>query len=246
MTTLNIKKMEMNNISFNSTICIYGKRATGKSILVKDILLSKHNTSRGMVITSIDEEYNKFYSKIIKPEFIYNKYNPKLGEAFIKEQMKILNEEKDATLHTDKIMVSTTAFIVVDSYFDDESVDNGNNDNNYGKNKWTDDKSIQNMWINSRNLNILNIISISHTHAIPPLFRGNINYMFIFCESYNMNRKYLYEKYVPFIPTFKIFQELMDKYTNNYGCLVIDLYCITDNIEDYIYWYKANEHKDTI
>jgi hypothetical protein len=39
-----------------------------------------------------------------------------------------------------------------------------------------------------------------------------------------------------------MFNKLMDKCTNDYGCLVIDNNCKSNRFEDQVYWYKATDN----
>jgi hypothetical protein len=59
-----------------------------------------------------------------------------------------------------------------------------------------------------------------------------------------MNRKRLYENYCGFVPTFDIFNQIMDAATQNYECLVVDNTTKSNNITDMLYWYRADMHDD--
>ena len=45
-------------------------------------------------------------------------------------------------------------------------------------------------------------------------------------------------------PTFEMFCTVMDKCTQNYECIVIDNSTRSNNIEEQVFWYKADIHTE--
>ena len=45
-------------------------------------------------------------------------------------------------------------------------------------------------------------------------------------------------------PTFESFCQVMDQCTENYECLVINNNSKSNKLEDQIFWYKADPHKN--
>ena len=66
------------------SILIIGKRATGKSILVLDLLQKSHSKT-GIVISPL-ENANLFYSKIVPPEMIRKTYSMEFNKSLLKIQ----------------------------------------------------------------------------------------------------------------------------------------------------------------
>ena len=62
MGSLELKKFDMRNISEDKVVVFIGKRETGKSILVKDLLYYHQDIPVGTVISGT-EGANSFYSK---------------------------------------------------------------------------------------------------------------------------------------------------------------------------------------
>ena len=82
---IKLKKFDMNRINKRNVIALLGRRGTGKSTLVKDILYYVRDIPVGTVI-SPTEEVNRFYSDIIPPIFIHGGYNPAVVEKFVERQ----------------------------------------------------------------------------------------------------------------------------------------------------------------
>ena len=45
-------------------------------------------------------------------------------------------------------------------------------------------------------------------------------------------------------PSFEVFCQVMDQYTENYECLVIHNNAKSNKLQDQVFWYKASPHDD--
>ena len=70
---LKITKFDMSSMRDDKVIVLIGKRETGKSVLVKDLLYYQKDIPIGTVI-SATESANCFYGNIIPPIFIHDEY----------------------------------------------------------------------------------------------------------------------------------------------------------------------------
>ena len=70
MANIKLKKFDMKSIRDDKVIVFIGKRETGKSFLVKDLLYHKRDMPIGTVISGT-EGANAFYSNMI-PKYIYS------------------------------------------------------------------------------------------------------------------------------------------------------------------------------
>lgn len=75
--------------------------------------------------------------------------------------------------------------------------------------------------------------------GIPSYLRTNIDYVFLLIENRNNNRIKLYHNYAPGAKSFKDFCGYMDKYTSNYGSLVIDNVSKETDIKKLLFKYKG-------
>ena len=111
-------------------------------------------------------------------------------------------------------------------------------------NSWTKSKFVRSLFMNGRHWKVFFIITMQYALGIPPNLRTNIDYVFILRENIVQNRKRLYECYAGMFPTFEVFCEVMDQTTENYECLVINNNSKSNNLEDQVFWYKAEPHAD--
>ena len=81
----------MSSIPADNVIVMIGKRNTGKSFLVKDLLYYKKDLPIGTVISGT-EGANEFYSKIVPPLFIHEEFKPHIVTNLLARQKKQLDK----------------------------------------------------------------------------------------------------------------------------------------------------------
>ena len=224
-----IKKFDLRSIDTDKVVVFIGKRDTGKSILVKDLLYFNKNIPVGTVISGT-EGANSFYSKLMPSIFIHNEYKAEIVGNVLKRQKKIICKIKDEVSTKGSTNIDPRFFLILDDCLYDKT--------------WVNAKSIRNVFMNGRHYKILFIITMQYALGIPPSLRTNIDYVFILRENYVSNRKRLYEQFAGMFPTFDMFCQVMDQCTENYECLVINNNAKSNKLEDQIFWYKAEMHED--
>ena len=80
---LKLKKFDMSSIKSDKVVLFIGKRETGKSFLVRDLLWHNRDLPVGTVISGT-EGANQFYSKMIPSIFIHDEYTPEIINNFVK------------------------------------------------------------------------------------------------------------------------------------------------------------------
>ncbi len=230
---LELKKFSMKNISFapnenkGPVVVLIGRRDTGKSFLVRDLLYYQQSIPIGTVISGT-EEGNGFYSSHVPKLFIHGEYNSGIIENVLKRQKQVLKEVKNEMETRRKSNIDPRTFLILDDCMYDAS--------------WTRDKMMRLLFMNGRHWKIMLVITMQYPLGIPPNLRTNIDYVFILREPYINNRKRIYENYAGMFPTFESFCQVMDQCTENYECLVINNNAKSNKLQDQIFWYKADAH----
>ncbi len=233
--TLELKKFEMKSISFKPdenkgpVIVLIGRRDTGKSYLVRDLLYYHQDIPIGTVISGT-EAGNGFYSEHVPKLFIHEEYNSAIIENILKRQRTVLKQIKKEVEVYKKSTIDPRAFVILDDCLYDAG--------------WTRDKMMRLLFMNGRHWKMMLIITMQYPLGIPPNLRTNIDYVFILREPYISNRKKIYENYAGMFPTFESFCQVMDQCTENYECLVINNNAKSNKLQDQIFWYKASPHGD--
>ena len=233
--TLELKKFDMKSISFKPNenkgpvVVLIGKRDTGKSFLVRDLLFYQQEIPIGTVISGT-EEGNGFYSKMVPRLFVHNEYNTAIIENVLKRQRTVLKQIKHEMETYKRSTIDPRAFVILDDCLYDAT--------------WTRDKMMRLLFMNGRHWKVMLVITMQYPLGIPPTLRTNIDYVFILRENYIANRKRIYENYAGMFPTFESFCQVMDQCTENYECLVINNNSKSNKLHDQVFWYKADSHGD--
>jgi len=232
---LELKKFDMKSISFKPNeskgpvIVLIGRRDTGKSFLVKDVLYHQQDIPIGTVISGT-EEGNGFYGKLVPKLFIHNEYNTAIIENILKRQRQVLKQIKREMEQFRRSTIDPRTFVILDDCLYD--------------NTWSRDKMMRLLFMNGRHWKVMLIITMQYPLGIPPTLRTNIDYVFILREPYIANRKRIYENYAGMFPTLESFSQVMDQCTENYECLVINNNAKSNKLQDQVFWYKADAHND--
>ena len=233
--TLELKKFNMNQITFNANenkgpvIVLIGRRDTGKSYLVRDLLFHHQDIPIGTVISGT-EAGNGFYGNHVPKLFIHDEYNTAIIENILKRQKTVLKQVKKELEIYKRTTIDPRTFCILDDCLFDST--------------WTKDKMMRMLFMNGRHWKIMLIITMQYPLGIPPNLRTNIDYVFILREPYISNRKRIWENYAGMFPTFESFCQVMDQCTENFECLVINNNAKSNKLVEQIFWYKAEPHND--
>jgi len=221
MTEISLKKFDINEIKHDKVVVFIGKRDTGKSFLVRDLLFHHNSIPVGQVISGT-EAANEFYSSIVPKVFIHGEYKAEIISNILKRQKLAIEKMK-----TNK-NIDPRAFLILDDCLYD--------------NTWIKNPDVRSVFMNGRHYKLLFILTMQYALGIPPNLRTNIDYVFILRENYVSNRKRLFEHYAGMFPSFEMFCQVMDQCTENYECLVINNNAKSNKLVDQVFWYKAEPH----
>jgi len=211
---LQLKKFDVSKMT-DDKICVFiGKRNTGKSYLIRDIMYYKKHIPSG-IVQSGTEEGNGFYGTFIPDLFIYNEYNQEAIERVMARQKSIVKANKP----------NNGTFVLLDDCMYD--------------NKFLKDPVMRQIFMNGRHFKIFFILSMQYCMDLPPALRANIDYVFILRENIVANRERLWKNFFGIFPNFDLFSKTMDACTEHYECLVLDNTVKSNRIEDCVFWYKA-------
>lgn len=213
--TLELKKFDPRKIDDACVIVAVGKRRTGKSFLIKDLMYYKKHIPCG-VVCSGTEDGNSFYSTIVPEVFVYNHFDREAIERVVERQRKIIKSGGKAH----------PVFIVLDDLLYDK--------------KFLNDKLVRSLFMNGRHFKICLWLSAQYLVDVPPALRANIDYVFVLRD--NLYREKLWRNIFQIFPTLDMFHAAMDSCTADFGALVLDNTNPSTNIADCVFWYKAKDH----
>ena len=212
---LSLKKFKLASIKPDAVVVYIGRRRTGKSVALRDVMYTNRDMPMGIVISG-SERVSPYFENFIPKSFIFDKFDETIVDNLLERQFKIKKNPEVA----DK-----RSFLILDDCMYDNS--------------WINTEGIKNLFMNGRHYNVFFHIAMQYPIGIPPILRTNIDYAFIMREPSYDNRQRLYKNYAGKFPSFKIFCNVMDS-LEDHQCLVIDNTSSSNALEDQIFWFKAD------
>ena len=139
--TLELKKFNMRDITFRPdenkgpVVVLIGRRDTGKSYLVRDLLFYHQDIPIGTVISGT-EAGNGFYKEHVPKLFIHDEYNTVLVENILRRQKTVLKQVKKEIETYKRSTIDPRAFVIMDDCLYDQS--------------WTRDKMMRLLFMNGK------------------------------------------------------------------------------------------------
>lgn len=214
---LKLKKFDPNKMGDNRVSVFIGKRGTGKTTLVTDMLWHKKHLPVGVVMSGT-EEGNGHYGQFVPDSFIYSEFDKGVIEKIIRRQKKVSN----------RTQVDNRVFILLDDLMYDKRINK--------------EKCMRLLYMNGRHWNVCLMVTLQYCMDMPPDLRSNTDYVFVLRENIVEVRKKIWKNFFGVFPTFDMFCQVLDKCTENYECLVLDNTSRSNKIEDCVFWYKADIH----
>ena len=216
---IQLKKFDATKMEDDKVCVFIGKRGTGKSTLVADILYHKKHIPIGIVM-SATEEGNHYYQKHVPDLFIYSDYDRDAIERILDRQKQVVSTSRS----------NPGAFLLLDDCMYDK--------------KFMKDTCIRQCFMNGRHWKLFFMMTMQYCMDLTPDLRANVDYVFILRENVIQNREKLYKSFFGVFPTFDMFNQVMTSCTENYECLVLDNTSKSNKIEDCVFWYKAKVRKN--
>jgi hypothetical protein len=209
---------------------VIGKKDTGKSFLVRDILFNIQREFPVGTVISATEAANEFFQNMVPSKLIHDKYKPEIVTNVIRRQMGLKQKRNDdKKSRGGNSSIDPRAFLILDDCL-------------YDAKSWINEESTRYVFMNGRHIDLMTIITMQYPLGITPNLRTNVDFVFILRENILGNRRRIYENYAGMFPTFEMFCGFMDQCTENYECLVICNNSPSNRLEDQVFWYKAADH----
>ena len=205
-----IKRFDPTNIKPNRAFLFIGKKGTGKTTLMRDMLYYHRRIPDGIVMTATNTDY---WSEVMPRSFVYEEYDPSVLKRVVTRQIRKNENNRPSTV------------VVLDDVMYDKNI---------GK-----DKNLRGILMNQRHWKIAFLFAMQYAMDIPPALRSNIDYVFVCREPIMRNREVLYKNFFGVFPTYKLFCDALDAYTRNYEVLVLDNTVQSNSVTDCVFAYRS-------
>lgn len=218
------KFFQPENIRPNSVIVFIGGRNTGKSFCMRDIMYFHRDIPIGILVCPTNK-FNGNFTGTIPEGCIYDIYPKERIEKLFQLQLNRANKlKRDPVKYGD---LDRRVIIALD--------DMGFN------REWQKDQRILEIMMNGRHPEITLFISLQYALTLPPKFRTNFDYIFLFKHTMKSEKFRLFQYFGGMFDNFNDFEYYLNKMTEDYGCMVIDMRSRTNDISDIVYYYKAKD-----
>jgi len=196
------------------SVCI-GKRGTGKSTLLKDIMSTMQHTHYGVAMSPTNESVVSFRT-YMPSSSVYTDYRVDVVERMLASQREKSHDGQGDI---------RSLFLALDDCMYDKALIKG--------------KAIRDLFMNGRHYRISFIMAVQYLMDLPPALRTQVDYCFALRENVIANRERLYKFFFGIFPSYADFARVLDACTEDYECIVIDNTVQSNNISDCVFWYKA-------
>lgn len=212
---LRIRKFDSTSIKESRIIFIIGKRHTGKSVLMKDLLYHMPRADFVLAMAPTEDSLKVFRS-FLPESCIFDHFSQEKLERTVTLQRELVNRGKKRTV-----------LIILDDCLYQKGVLKSN--------------AMRSIFFNGRHDHISLICAAQYLMDIEPSLRSNIDYLFSMRENVLINRQKMYKNYFGHFQKYDDFDKVMTACTQDYKALVLDgTVSTTDSATDCVLWYKAD------
>ena len=211
-----IYRFELKNMVKNPSILIIGKRGTGKSYCVRDILYHQRHIPGGLVIAPTDKMC-MFYKDFFPNLYIHHNDNEIKPDKILERQSIMIEKRK-----SDETIDPSSILIMDDTFY-----------------KKKDDRS--EILMNARHYCLATVFVVQIPIGIPCDVQLNFDYIFLLREDSIINKKKIYENYGSIFSSFEAFEKVFDKCTKDYGAMVIDNRKPANKIQEKVFHFRAKK-----
>ena len=211
---LRIKRFDPDTLKPHRIILVVGKRGTGKSVLQRDLMYHMREKVDFGLAFSPTEETQEMFREHMPDSWIYNGFSQAKLDAMLHTQRELCKDKKQRNL-----------FIIMDDCMYDKKILKG--------------LGIRDLFMNGRHMHITLCNAVQYVMDIGPDLRTQVDYVFALRENIISNKSKLWKYFFGMFEKYDDFAKVMDKCTSDHGALVMDNTTGSCNIEDCIYWYRA-------
>ena len=218
--SISIREFDPRTIKDGAICGVVGRRGSGKSVIIKDLLYYKRNSLPCGIVMSGTEAGNGYFSQFIPEIFVFEDFNGPALEKLVERQKKAAKKGSIGKV-----------FVVLDDLAFDSSI--------------MKKQIIRFIFMNGRHLNIFLIFSSQYVSDLgPPAIRANIDVLFVCREAIQANRWRLYNMFFGCFETFEDFNKVLNACTEDYGVLVLDNTKLSNNVGDCVFHFRAKMRDD--
>lgn len=212
---LKIRKFDATTIKSDAVVLLIGKRGSGKTTLMKDLMYHMREKLDFGLAMSPTEETTESLSSFVPPSCIYNTFSSPALDVMLELQRQQVKSGRFRNV-----------YLLLDDCMYDKKIMAGVN--------------TRQLFMNGRHRKIFFMNSVQYMMDMPAALRTQVDYVFALKENIIASREKLHKFFFGMFEDFRDFNKVMNSCTQNYECIVLDNTCKTGELTDTIFWYKAD------
>ena len=156
-----IREFNLNQMVTNPSILCIGKRGSGKSFLLRDLLYHFRNIPAGIIISPTERMHGD-HKRYFPDLYIHDNITDATMNNILLRQSEMINKAKQNIDHK----IDPSALLIMENCLS-------------SKKEWSKNKIIQEIMINGRHYYLTNIVTMQCPMGISPDMRLNFDYVFL-------------------------------------------------------------------
>ena len=214
-----VKKFDAESIKKDRICLIVGKRGSGKSSLLKDLLYSMRDRFDFCMAMCPTMESANTLKSCMPESSVFSRFSPGKIDLLVQTAREVAAKNKERHF-----------LLVLDDVFYDKSICRS--------------QSFRFLFFNGRHIRVTVVLLLQYLVDLPPDLRANVDYIFSMRETVLANRLKLYKMFFGVFGSFEDFVAVFERCTQNYECICLDNALQSTGVADCIFWYKARLEMD--
>lgn len=212
---LRIKKFNPGSIKPNRILFLIGKRHTGKSVLMRDLLYHMPRPDYVLAMAPTEDTL-AMYREFVPECCVFNHFSQEKLDRVVTLQRELVNRGKERRV-----------LIILDDCLYQKGVLKSN--------------AMRSIFFNGRHDHISLLCCCQYMMEVDVALRTNIDYIFVMRENILTNRQKLFKYYFGLFAKYVEFDKVMTACTQDFKALVLDgTVTATNEVTDSVMWYKAS------
>lgn len=223
-----VKCFDPTTMKADATVLMLGKRGTGKSTLLQDIMYHMQSRLFAGIAMAPTEDSVAMFEGFLPRCFVFDDFRANAVERLMqtKRLLSRMNRKKtkQAEAKGNEFERRYVAVLLDDCMYDKKNL------------KHT---AVRDIFMNGRHEDVFFINLQQYVMDMGPDMRNNVDYVFAMRDTSMENRIKLWKTFFGMFSDYSDFSELFDSCTENYECLVLFNRASSNDWRDCIFWYKA-------
>lgn len=227
MPKYSFQKFNLEQIAEGSIINVIGKRGSGKSVFIEDLMLFFKNMFPVVTVVSTTDQLNNTFGKHIPAMLIHDNYSSDLIEHILDRQRRIIEYNKQHPQN----QVNPNLLLILDDIQGTTT-------------KIRNDTMLNTIYTTGRHYHITLISAMQYVNGLSPTQRSNTDFICLSRDNNRENQKKLYQCFAGIFSTFAEFQKTFIQLTENHGIMIINNREQSMDLDKCVYWYRVDMNKE--